>query len=904
MKKRRKWKGLLAWILVSVLCVGMRPVGISAGEPDGGQTEPSVTTTTPTDQYTTGDGDTVTVTTETTTNQDTGDTSETTTTVTDSGSSQTVNTKTEATTNTGTGTEKTENAEITVTITTDTTENPDGSTTTTTDTEKEWNGTATQDKPTVTDPKDDEGNPVVDGDGFTTTEISGSVTTEVEGSENKTESDTTDPQGRPLKEEGNLKGEETTTVTDTTVTEKEQTQSVSQTKEDGVPVVTEKETGSYKETEKKEPVSSTDDVDLKYGEHYDDITVDLTPGSNKTETQKPDISDELPELKPGTTETVGANGEKIETVITEIKDSDGTVIGYEITKTTVSSVSDPDSKTEAEGQPVTTVTEGQPARPQAGTVTDQATGNVTTVTVDEIYGVGADAGKVIGYHTTTVVTDASGRQLSTREESIWGTRTTTTTVEETPETTETVSKEKVTTTTTTVYTKGVTKEKVEITATNREVKASMTDVAEKKGHGNVDMDSLVPDLENKKDGSLDKRNDLYNRVNQIVEKGDFKEHPYQWLGEYGLESAIRVEAGEEPSWQPHQFVLEDENGQKYYVYCADFEVSPQEGWYYDMVNVEDATYYDTEEAEHIRAIASNGYWGTNSGQGSLEAVKQLLRDAKKAEKVTLSDDEIDALTPGEALTATQAAIWKFGNSGDTEQDPKNIVGWYYKGGNDFNYNYSNDAVQQLYNYLITLKEAPTPDTTLITKEDITGASITVKDKVQDGKDSDSDIYNTSVSFTLAVIPSQVNNDLVVNVYDGDGTLIATKRLAGDDSQTNYGVIRPDANGTYTIDGLELEEGVNITLNLNGTQNLDQGVYLYTSEVRTGASQPDSQTFVGISSGKRDVNLSVELTFDVTEPTAKTDPMTAALEDEVHTAKNMTSIQTVMNSLVALRSLLK
>ena len=64
--------------------------------------------------------------------------------------------------------------QITVTITTDTTENPDGSTTTTTDTEKEWNGTATQDKPTVTDPKDDEGNPVVDGDGFTTTEISGS----------------------------------------------------------------------------------------------------------------------------------------------------------------------------------------------------------------------------------------------------------------------------------------------------------------------------------------------------------------------------------------------------------------------------------------------------------------------------------------------------------------------------------------------------------------------------------------------------------------------------------------------------------------------------------------------------------------------------------------------------------
>ena len=812
MKKRRKWKGLLAWILVSVLCVGMRPVGISAGEPDGGQTDPSVTTTTTTDQYTNGDGDTVTVTTETTTNQDTGDKSETTTTVTDSGSSQTVNTKTEATTNTGTGTEKTENAEITVTITTDTTENPDGSTTTTTDTEKEWNGTATQDKPTVTDPVDDEGNPVVDGDGFTTTEISGSVTTEVEGSENKTESDTTDPQGRPLKEEGNLKGGETTTVTDTTVTEKEQTIGSSQTKVDGTPVVTDTES-TYDATVQPTQTTDQENVDLEYGKHYDDITVNLKPGDEKkTEKDETDISGEL--LKPGTTTTSGQNGETIVKEIKELTDGSGKVIGYEITTTTTTPKSTSSASTvEQIDKPQTTVTEGSPqtttttdekislpARPEEKTVTDQATGNVTTITVEDLYD---GSGNIIGYHTRTVVTDASGRQLSTREESVWGTRTTTTTVEEVPVTTETVSQEKVTTVTTTVYTVGVTKENVTIMATDREVTASMSQVKGEGVHGDVAMNSLKPDLTNDGSNTVDRNQDLYNRKNneELSQPGNFDNHPYQWLGEYGLESAIRVEAGKKGvdwanTWQPHQFVLEDKDGQKYYVYCADFEVSPREGWNYDMVNVEDATYYDTENAEHIRAIASKGYWGTNGGQGSLDAVKQLLRDAVTNGEVDLTEDEINALTPGEALTATQAAIWTFGNSGDTMLNENDIVGVYFNGSNYEEVDSVKTKItQELYEYLITLRGIPTPESALITEDAITGASITVRDKVGTDSGSGKDVYNTSVSFTLAVIPSGENDDFVVKVLDEKGEEIATRRRRGNDSESGDGGRSPEAKGS-------------------------------------------------------------------------------------------------------------
>ena len=74
-------------------------------------------------------------------------------------------------------------------------------------------------------------------------------------------------------------------------------------------------------------------------------------------------------------------------------------------------------------------------------------------------------------------------------------------------------------------------------------------------------------------------------------------------------------------------MLVDKDGNEHTVYCADFAVSPQAGFRYGMENVEDAGYYDSEAAAHIRAIAQNGYWGAAEGAGSLDAVKRMLVDA-------------------------------------------------------------------------------------------------------------------------------------------------------------------------------------------------------------------------------------------------------------------------------------
>ena len=121
----------------------------------------------------------------------------------------------------------------------------------------------------------------------------------------------------------------------------------------------------------------------------------------------------------------------------------------------------------------------------------------------------------------------------------------------------------------------------------------------------------------------------------------------------------------------------------------------------------------------------------------------------------------------------------------------------------------------------------------------------------------------------------------------------TRRLAGDDSETQYGVIPRSEDGSYTLSGLKLADGVNIDLQLTGTQNIGEGVYLFTSEVRTepvgsdenGEPVVSSQTFVGIESGRQTVDLSVSLNFTVNEATADVVTDTSSVtEQKVDTAE--------------------
>lgn len=106
----------------------------------------------------------------------------------------------------------------------------------------------------------------------------------------------------------------------------------------------------------------------------------------------------------------------------------------------------------------------------------------------------------------------------------------------------------------------------------------------------------------------------------------------------------------------------ENKGKKQVTYCADVNTYTTNGAWYTMENVEDAEYYNDDAAKHIKAITFNGYWGTESGTGSLESIKSALKDYIKANPdCGITEAEVDKLTAGEAQTATQLAIWNYGN---------------------------------------------------------------------------------------------------------------------------------------------------------------------------------------------------------------------------------------------------
>ena len=640
-----------------------------------------------------------------------------------------------------------------------------------------------------------------------------------------------------------------------------------------------------------------------------------------------------PVYTPGEETTTKTDGDKTITTkktVTEIKDNDGNVIGYTIT--TVKETKAPstqDSQKTSSDEPTTYIL---PEKPEAGVTTDKD-GYTTAITVEEIL----KDGKLVGYQSTLVKTDPSGKEVYREQERIYRTK-------QTKAQTEEKDPDTVVTTETTVQTvKGTAVRDVTKTTsqtykwsttvkTTEEVYQQLTKdgelyvvyqgtlfaVTPGPNHGTVKMTSIQPNskLMPTAENEVNQTTDLYHRKQSEGPQNSFDNFDFQWLGEYGLESAIRVQTtGSEYGYQAHQFVLMDkpkdnQPSQPHYVYCADLMTTPKNGYRYNMDNVFDADYYDSDSAAHIQAIAVNGYWGTANGVGSLDAVKKMLKKAQAKNEVP-SGINIDALTDGEALAATQAAIWHYGNSkpGSQRVNSTDPVGVYFLGydsnGYETHKNVNQDSaarVKALFNYLLT---APSPDTDtttpLITEKNFaTNASITVGEKATDDqgnvlKDSDGhEKYNASISFKLEIEKSKLTGNLAVTVLDKDGKELAKKYLVTDDTNLLgqlFAEGEVDANGNYTISGLQIAENTDISLTLSGIQNLKPGAYLYTSEVNEKGA---SQTFVGMSEGERNVNLAVQLKFSVTEPTLTTSKTTATRTD----TRTDTKTDTIQQVLVS------
>ena len=315
---------------------------------------------------------------------------------------------------------------------------------------------------------------------------------------------------------------------------------------------------------------------------------------------------------------------------------------------------------------------------------------------------------------------------------------------------------------------------------------------------------------------------------------------------------------------PQQFILVDSEGNTITTYCADFTTPTEMTYGYNIENLEDATYYTDEEAKQIRSIAENGYWGTDSETGSLESMKQKMLASGK-----FTEEELASLNDGVALTATQMAIWSCSN----KMSGLNFVNAHYSNWGTGNVPAEKeDEVKllfKLYDYLMALTPTEvkntTADTVINETNFIENMEITVIEKAEEhanneDDDKDNDAYVTDISFSLVVTPSTENgDDLIVKVIGTDGTVLASARIAGE-AKEGEKVLDPDENGNYKFEGITIIEGENtFNISLEGVQNLKHGVYLYTSEVREGTS---SQTLVGLAEGKRGVNVSMDIKFDL------------------------------------------
>lgn len=326
-----------------------------------------------------------------------------------------------------------------------------------------------------------------------------------------------------------------------------------------------------------------------------------------------------------------------------------------------------------------------------------------------------------------------------------------------------------------------------------------------------------------------------------------------------------------------QFYLSDKNGNVATTYCADQTQPAYKGFSYNIQNLEDSSYYSKDAARKLRAAALHGYWGTPtpSEYDSLENLKAMMRESGK-----FTQEDIDMLTDGIAMTATQYAIWTFSNEMDNH---KYTSAYWQDDAGDYSMQQADekyvDLIFKLYFHLISLmsettdpEDADTTNTVINEQNFIEDIEVQLLRKADHQNNLDSndanDIYEANVSFRLKVKPVGHQHDrqidsLLMTLTTPNG--VVKGRITGE-LQKDELQLYPGENGTYTIRGVKLSEGMeNICFSLNGYQTLDKDVYLYTSESKyideeTGISP--SQAMVGIAEGVSDIGVKMQISFDL------------------------------------------
>ncbi len=621
-------------------------------------------------------------------------------------------------------------------------------------------------------------------------------------------------------------------------------------------------------------------------------------------TQQGDITPQY--VDPGTfQEGTVVNGN--ETIITEaIYDTaTGAFMGYRVT-TILKEVAEPVIKDLS--QPVapgtdpdlvpdlnrpTTSTDGKetfdsftlPQKP-AKSETDNDDGTKTVVTVENL----VENGRHVGFTTYTDTTDAQGNLVRRERVNIYGTTTT----KEVDTVADPTHERWVTTTTTTTvqdffsvkntrnmaqdqvrvdtYTTDVTTETDTFMLMSTEdsmyflLNGRMYVVTDQQGKPVNNLQVATPNTVPLGSGSYPGDSDLLFGSGYTGSDLNTNYKNGVKLNGYGLYSNFKVKDTGGTSHSTKQYELFDGKN-SYFVYCVELntDISSNPDMIYSPDKLSSGESVNSSTEQKIRAVAVNGFWGTANGLGSLQAVKDLL--IRQGHKTAA-----DNLTPGIALAATQAAMWNYGKNGSATIDMDSL---YTIHGTITET--EKQTIQTLRNVLVNLAEQNSSNQSnqvaeTIRASDITSSSVTLNHKVTnaDGTDKmvgESNVYNADVAFQVAVNTSSFNGDLIMTLSHG-GKAIGKYRLAGNDDPNNLFEekilkrITPDASGNFKIEGVELTEGVEVTLNISGTQHLDDGIFVYRDNGLIGVNWQD---LVGMTKKEQSVNVTVGLEFNVHEP---------------------------------------
>lgn len=638
------------------------------------------------------------------------------------------------------------------------------------------------------------------------------------------------------------------------------------------------------------------------------------------------------------TETIDKEGKKGYKEVEEVVTSVTTTTSYD------DSVGSDETNYPTTENTTTTSSFELPSNVPSDSTTDNGDGTKTVVTVTNLFdtlGELTNAGDKVGYTVTTITYDADGNVIEKLEQDVFGTATTTSVTTKMDPTTKEIT---TTTTITErdvkeIYTQQYTRETpVTVTKTEKFHETIVTDedtyrfvqtnggmyfvyngtMSQVTGTATLGDDYTLASATVKRDENgimRDSNGNIILEDNTVLFTGEdlrilgnpritdnYTGQTNKWDGVYDPTTGKWMKIGSGLyggflTWDenatgsngagrhtPQQYMIFDGTNVRF-VYCVELNTPATTGTYYasDKKDGADTSAPWTNAVgtnKEIGIVATNGFWGTANGLGSLDAVKDLLIAHDM-------DDVASRLTEGKAMAATQLAIWKFGNTSTGAEfvetyDENGVAQGDYVTWDDSTNLAPTDQDQQdiaaLRNLLIGLAEGTIASDSKVVQQiqasSITGGEILLKENVVDSngntvKDTAGNAaYKGNVSFKIEVSKTSITGDLILELKDENGNPMKDAdgnelkyRLAGQDGVGLFDFItkpiEPDENGMYTLTDVPLFANQKVTLNLRGVQHLDEGIYIY--------SNPGQQDFVGLATKKNNLNLSFDMKFTVTDP---------------------------------------